>query len=230
MTENTRDAIIGGGVLVAIILAYIYVAEPWLANQAAQTTADQSSATALGDLQPNSVAAASTPITNLPPTLVLPPYNVGNVPPSMPQGNATSGGSSSDCGCESNACGTNYGQGSAFSQLLNFWNSNAGIVDGPSLPAGSTDTLTVPATISVPPEVSSLYYNTYPIWAAKEGFSPPNPNINANTHQEDTIPGSQQWNGQQQWTAYNTLQGALFRNASPALQQAVMTAVYKIAS
>jgi hypothetical protein len=235
MKTEYRDALIGGGVLVILVLAYLYVVEPWLANQQQQTAADEQNANALvSALTPSSTSAQTTPAYNMPSTLVLPPFNTGNAPTGSPGGppaippDSSSGNAAnteSNCGC--NACNVGNGSGGN-SYLATFLSWMKGLqIQSPAntVPPGGFDALPTPATIS-PPQLNMPFANTYDVWAAKEGFEAPNPNINQNNVQEDSIPGSQGWNGQQIYAMYTALRGGLFKNASPADQQAALQKVW----
>jgi hypothetical protein len=225
-----RDALIGGGILVAAILAYIYVVEPYLAqSNAAANAANNAAQQAASALQSASQGASSTPSYNLPSQLVLPPFNQGNAPVGSPGGpsaiptDSSSGGEGGGCGC--NACDAATSGGQSYLQsMLNFWRSQ-GIANPPSdVPPGGFDVLPTPATITPPPQQQN-YQNTYPIWSVEEGLTQPNPTISAGAYQRDYIPGSASWTGAQQYKAYEILLGGLFKDASPSLQEQVMNTV-----
>jgi hypothetical protein len=233
MRTEYRDAFIGVGVLAALVLAYMYVVEPWLTSQQSQANAANNAAQALSALQPSSQGASSTPTYNLPAQLVLPPFNQGNAPVGSPGGPAaiptdSSSGGGGGCGC--NACDAATSGGQSYLQsMLNFWQSQ-GISNPPSdVPPGGFDVLPTPATIAPPPDEQN-YQNTYPIWSVEEGLSQPNPSISAGAYQRDFIPGSASWTGAQQYKAYQLLLGGLFKDAPPSQQEQVMNTVNAMTS
>lgn len=214
MTKEHQDALAAGALIVAVFVGwYFFVHKP----SSPSTTSNSSESEPV-----NSLSTSSVPSYNIPPTLVLPPFNTGNTVAGMPTHTDTSSSEHGGCGC--NACGT--GGNNYFSEFLKAFDSNNEGIVAPANTAASSDTfkLSTPTPITAP-VLNVPYANSYAQWAVKEGFQQPNNAMTGTTSQRDMIPGSQNWTGAQIYKAYQLLKGGLFGNANPYWQQQLLDQV-----
>lgn len=211
--KEKQDLLIAGGIAVAVFILF------WLWMRKTSVPSAQDTGYELTDPLSN---ANNPPSYNIPATLQLPPFNVGNDVSGV--SNSGSGaGADGHCGCDSGVCGKN---GSDYlSKFLRTMSDNRGINAGLGMDAfgGANLSPISPITIPAANVVGPPALNTYSVWRAKEGLDPPGPGNN-NTHQRDSIPPG--LTAQQQYKLYQLLNGGLFGNASIDSQNKAMAQIY----
>ena len=206
-----RDMLIAGGIVVAVLVLI------WLAMRNKQTPAQEATWT-------DPVATnAAPPITNLPPSLQLPPFNVGNTPST---GGSSGGSKTGDhCGCSSNACGT--GGSDYLSRFLQTMSNGTGITTTDTGLGMNPFSLSPISPITVP--VENIYTpppaNTYEQWRHKEGLD-----MTAKEKQLSSlgignrIPAG--LSEKQYYKMWQLLNGGLLSNVSIDAQNKILAQVY----
>lgn len=211
--KEKQDLLIAGGIAVAIFILFWL----WMRKTSAPTAEDTGY-----QLSDPLSTANNPPSYNIPPTLQLPPFNVGN----DVSGKSTSNTGGDHCGCNSGICGQGGSDYlSKFLQTMGSGNIASGL--GMDSLGGSNLSPISPITIPAANIVAGPASNTYSVWRAKEGLDPPGPGNN-NTHQRDSIPPG--LSNQQQYKLYQLLNGALFGNTSIDAQNKYMAQIYDMPS
>lgn len=168
MHKETKDAALVGVTIITIgglfYLVKLHNATPIAPDQVAR--ANQS--------QPQQLAYVGPPSYNMPPSLTLPPFNVGNVP--VAAASEKSAGCGGNCGgCSSaSVCGST-GTANNFAALLPHLQ---GIVDTSPLDFGAgLNALPVPAAIVAQPQSATHAYQNWLLNAKDIG--PHGPGLNA---------------------------------------------------
>ncbi len=169
MNKETKDAALVGVAVITLgglfYLVKLHNATPIVQDQMAP--ANQS--------QPQQVGYGGPPSYNIPPTLTLPPFNVGNVPVSATPEKSGGGCGGSCGGCSSaSVCGST-GTANNFAALLPHLQ---GIVAPSQLDFGAgLNTLPTPATIAAQPQSAPHAYQNWLLNAKDIG--PHGPGLNA---------------------------------------------------